>query len=107
MCSGVDNVLAFPSNFIDNLLGTSSRQWAQQIKHLEIDVLSHNMLIMPFESNGHKSLFVVLGAKHIKDYMKKGFSDMRPCILHILPYATSTRSNTCVQSGMSKITCMA
>ena len=49
---------------------------------------------MPFQSNGHKSLFVVLGANHIKDYMKRGFSDTRPCILHILPFATSTRVQT-------------
>lgn len=94
MCSGINNILAFPSNFIDNLLGTSSRQWTQQIKHPEIDIFSHNMLIMPFHSNGQKSLFVVFGAKHIKDYMKRGFSDTRPCILHILPYATSMQGQT-------------
>ena len=94
MCSGADNILAFPSNFIDNLLGTSSRQWIQQVKHHEIDVFSHNMLVMPFQSDGQKSLFVVLGAKHIKDYMKRGFSNTRPCILHILPYATSMRVQT-------------
>lgn len=94
MCSGADNILVFPSNFIGNLLRTSSRQWIHQVKHHEIDVFSHNMLVMPFQSDGQKSLFVVLGAKHIKDYMKRGFSKTRPCILHILPYATSMRVQT-------------
>ena len=72
MCAGDNNVLAFPSNFIDNLLGTSSQQWIQQLKHNEIDLFSHNMLVMPFQSEGQKSLFVVVGAKHIKDYMRIG-----------------------------------
>ena len=94
MCSGADNILVFPSNFISNHLRTSSRQWIHQVKHHEIDVFSHNMLVMPFQSDGQKSLFVVLGAKHIKDYMKRGFSNTRPCILHILPYATSMRVHT-------------
>ena len=94
MCSGVNDVLSFPSNFIDNLLGTSSRQWIRQITHAELDIFVNNMLIMPFQSNGHKSLFVVLGAKHIKDYNKMGFNKTRPCIVHILPYAASTRVQT-------------
>jgi len=94
MCSGADNILAFPSNFIDNLLGTSSRQWTQQIEHHEIDIFSHNMIIMPFHSHGQKSLFVVFGAKHIKDYMKRDVGDTRPCILQILPYAKSMQCQT-------------
>ena len=51
------------------------------------------MIIMPFHHNGNKSLFVVMGAKHIKDYMKTEFSETRPCILHILPYATSMQGD--------------
>ena len=91
MCTGDNNVLAFLPNFIDNLVGRLSQQWIQQLKHNEIDLFSHNMLVMPFQTQGQQSLFVVVGAKHIKDYMKKGFSKTWPCILHILPYATSTR----------------
>ena len=86
MCSGDDNVLAFLSNFIDNLLGTSSQKWIQQIKHPDIDIFSHSMLIMPFQPNGDRSLFVVLGAKHIKDYIKKGiFATYGPASFTFFP----------------------
>ena len=88
MCSSAGNVLALPSTFIDNLLGTSVQQWTQQMEHCAIDIFSCNMIIMPFRHNGNTSLFVVMGAKHIKDYMKTDFSETRPCILHILPCAT-------------------
>ena len=53
------------------------------------DVFKYNMIIMPFHHDGNKSLFVVMGAKHIKDYTKAEFHDTRPCILHVLPYAAS------------------
>ena len=85
MCSGADNVLALPSTFIDNLLGTTGQQWTQQMEHCAIDIFSCNMIIMPFRHNGNTSLFVVMGAKHIKDYMKTDFSETHPCILHIMP----------------------
>ena len=88
MCSGADDVLALPSTFIDNLLGTTGKQWTQQMEHCAIDIFSCNMIIMPFCHNGNTSLFVVMGAKHIKDYMKTDFSETRPCILHIMPCAT-------------------
>ena len=93
MCSGVDNVIALPFTFIDNLLRTSMPQWTQQLKHCAIDIFSCNMIILPFRHNGNTSLFVVIGAKHIKDYIKTDFSDARPCILHMLPYATTMQSH--------------
>ena len=58
-----------------------------------VDVFLYNMIIMPFHHNGNKSLFVAMGDKHIKDYMKKEFNETRPCILHILPWATSMQSH--------------
>ena len=93
MCSGAGNILALPSIFIDNLLGTSVQQWTQQMEHCAIDIFSYNMIIMPFHHNGNKSLFVAVGAKHIKTYMKTDFSKTRPCILHILPYATTMQDH--------------
>ena len=93
MFSGADNIIALPSTFIDNLLGTSVQQWTQQMEHCAIDIFSYNMIIMPFHCNGNKSLFVVMGAKHIKDYMKTDFSKTQPCILHILPYATTMQGH--------------
>ena len=91
MCSGTDKTLALPSHFIDNLLKKSVRQWTQQRTQCGVDIFLYNVIIMPFHHNGNKSLFVVMGAKHIKDYMKTGFNETRPCILHILPWATSMR----------------
>ena len=88
MCSGADNILALPSNFIVNLLETSTPQWTRQLEHCAIDIFTHDMIILPFRHNDDMSLFVVIGAKHIKNYMKTDFSETRPCILHILPYAT-------------------
>jgi hypothetical protein len=93
MCSGADNILALPSTFIDYLLGTSAPQWTQQLEHCAIDIFSYNMIIVPFRHNGTISLFTVIGAKHIKDYMKTDFSETRPCILHILPYATTLQGH--------------
>ena len=86
MCSGTDNVLALPTSFIDSLMGTSANQWTHQMESCGVDVFSYNMIVMPFHHDGQKSLFVVMGAKHIKDYMKANFNETRPCILQILPY---------------------
>ena len=93
MCSGVDNILALPSTFIDYLLGTSAPQWTQQLEHCAMDIFSYNMIIVPFRHDGNTSLFAVMGAKHIKDYTKRDFSETRPCILHILPYATTVQGH--------------
>ncbi len=94
MCSGTNNILAFPSSFIDNLLGTSSRQCIQQMEDHAIDIFLNNMIIMLFHHNGQKSLFVVLMANHIKDYVKRDFGHTQPCIIHILPYATFMQCQT-------------
>ena len=93
MCSGTDKILALPSGFIDNFLRMSVCQWTQQMEQCGVDVFLYNMIIMPFHHNGNKSLFVVMGAKHIKDYMKTGFNETRPWILHILPWATSMQGH--------------
>ena len=37
------------------------------------DLFDYDVVIMPFEEDGQRSLFVVLGAGHIKDYMKCNF----------------------------------
>ena len=92
ICSGMDDVLRLSSNFIESLLTTSSRHWIDQVKRHNVDIFSYNALFMPYQSDVQKSLFVVLGANNIKDYMKRGFAGTRPCVLHILPYASSNRS---------------
>ena len=92
ICSGTDDILCLSSTFIESLLRTSSRHWIDQVKRRTVDIFTYNVLIMPYQCGMQKSLFVVLGANNIKDYMKRGFTGTRPCILHILPYATSNRS---------------
>jgi len=92
ICSGMDDVLRLSSNFIESLLRTSSRHWIDQVKRHNVDIFTYNTLLMPYQSGAQKLLFVVLGANNIKDYMKQGFSGTRPCVLHILPYASSNRS---------------
>ena len=91
MACGTNHVLPFPSNFIDRMIVTSSQQWIQNMEHQAVDMFDFDVLLMPFESNGHKSIFAILGSKHINDYMKHGFKDYRPCILHIVPYHSETQ----------------
>ena len=92
ICSGIGDIFRLSSNFIESLLRTSSRHWIDQMKRHNVDIFAYNMLLMPYQSGVQKSLFVVLGANNIKDYMKRGFTGTRPCVLHILPYATSNIS---------------
>ena len=92
ICSGMDDILRLSSTFIEGLLRTSSRHWIDQVKRRNVDIFTYNALLMPYQSGAQKSLFVVVGANNIKDYMKQGFTGTRPCVLHILPYATSNRS---------------
>ena len=61
-------------------------------KNKNLNIFKPDMIMMPFCAGGHRSLFVVVEASYIQDYMKRGFSNKRPCILHILPYQTSTRT---------------
>ena len=65
------------------------------------------MIIIPFHRNGNKSLFVVMGAKHIKDYMKTYFGKtlMHPLYLTICyNYAGSL---SCMPSGSHTFLCLA
>ena len=101
ICSGTKDSLRLSSHFIDGLLRTSSRHWIDQVKRHNVNIFSHNLLVMPHQSGKHKSLFVVLGANNIKDYMKQNFNGTRPCILHICPYATSNRSQLHTHSKVS------
>ena len=92
MATGVDHVLSMPCTFINYLIGTSTRQWIRDMDVSATDFFYYDVVIMPFEEDGQRSLFVVLGAGHIKDYMKCHFRKTRPCILHVLPHETSTRA---------------
>jgi len=84
-------MLPFPSNFIDQLTVTSSQEWIQNMEHHALDMFDYVVLVLPFESNGHTSVFAILGAKHIREYMKYGFNEHRSCVLHIVPYHSQTQ----------------
>ena len=103
----MDDVLRLSSNFIESLLTTSSRHWIDQVKRHNVDIFSYNALFMPYQSEVQKSLFVVLGANNIKDYMKQNFTGTRPCILHILPYAFEQKPGARIQSGIFENTYLA
>ena len=70
MAAGLDHVLSMPCTFINYLIGTSIRQLIQNMDVGATDVFDYDVVIMPFEEDGQRSLFLVLGAGHIKDYMK-------------------------------------
>ena len=91
MARGTNHVLPFPSTFVDRMVVTSSQQWMQNMDNHGVDIFDYDVLLMPFESHGHKSIFAILGARHINDYMKYGFTEYRPCILHIVPYHAETQ----------------
>ena len=101
ICSRASDILRFSSHFIDGLLGTSSKHWIAQTKRHNMNVFSHSLLVMPYLSGKHRSLFIVLGANNINDYMKHGFTGTRPCILHIVPYGTSDRRQLHAYNGVS------
>ena len=61
------------------------------MEHNELDIFDYDVLVLPFESNGHKSVFAILGARYIRDYMKHGFKEHRPCLLHFVPYHSQTQ----------------
>ena len=92
MAAGHNHVLSMPGRFINYLIGTSIRQLIQNMDVGATDFFDYDVVIMPFEEDGQRSLFLVLGAGHIKDYMKCNFRKTRPCILHVLPHETSTRA---------------
>ena len=89
-----NKALSVPSNFLHRLIATSSQNWIYEMKEKNVNIFEYDMIMMPFYANGHRSLFVVVGASYIQDYMKCGFSNERPCILHILPYQRPTRAQT-------------
>ena len=99
--SRANDTLRLSSHFIDGLLGTSSKHWIAQAKRINMNVFSHSLLVMPYLSGKHRSLFIVLGANNINDYMKHGFTDTRPCILHIVPYGTSDRRQSHAYNDVS------
>ena len=43
------------------------------------------MLFLPFDGKDQKSLFVVVNAGRIRDYLKVGYNENRPCIIHLDP----------------------
>ena len=53
------------------------------------------MLLLPFDNDDQKSLFVIVGHRHIRDYSKVGFQKNRPCIIHYNPNKRSVSRHNC------------
>jgi hypothetical protein len=68
------------------LFATSPPQWVKSGSESGLKIFDQNALLFPFEASGHKSLVVVVGAKHIRDYTKRSFQGNRPCIMHFDPH---------------------
>ena len=73
MAAGVDHVLSMPCTFVNYLIGTSTHQWIRNMDVSATEFFNYDVVIVPFEEDGQRSLFVVLGAGQIKDYMKCNF----------------------------------
>ena len=79
---------AFKSNFIRNIHATPCADWVDMLDKEGLDtesIFSNDMLLLPFDGHGQKSLFVILNAGGIRDYTKRNYWSSRPCIMHLDP----------------------
>ena len=83
--SGATGIHAFRTSFLRILFGTSPPQWVKACSESCLKIFDQNALMFPFDASGHKSLFVVIGANHIREYSKRAFKGNRPCIIHFDP----------------------
>lgn len=94
-------MLTFPTTFSNTMLRSTLAMCTRQTDARQVDIFDHQVLLIPFECEGRQSLFFVLGAKYIKDYNRRGFDQMRPCILHIDESTPLTRSHKHLYQVMS------
>ena len=87
------DVFAFKSNFIRSIFAESPAEWIHKMKDSNLDVFNNNTLLLLFDGQGQKSLFVIIGARYIRDYSKIGFQKNRPCIIHLDPNRRSIRKH--------------
>ena len=80
-----DTVRSSDTHFLKSLFASSPLQLAREMCHQRTTVFDSEMMFVPFEACGHKSLFVIIGAGNISEYTKRGFKGSRPCILHLDP----------------------
>lgn len=67
------------------LFASKPQQWVLAMNSINIDVFDHKMLLLPFEAEEQKSIFIVIGAGNIRCYDKRTFKGDRPCIIHLNP----------------------
>jgi len=86
MTSGLARVHSFSINFLRLLYATKPGRFTKMNDTARIDIFEKEILLLPFEACGHKSLFVVIGANNIRQYTNtRRFHGSRPCILHLDP----------------------
>lgn len=82
--SVASNIRGFQTSFLRNIFASHPRYWNFDKGSVE-ELFEPNILLFPFDSNGSKSLFVVIGAKNIRSYTSNLYRGSRPCIMHIDP----------------------
>ena len=85
MVSGSGSTHAFDTHFLRRLFATTPSRWVQSMGGSGLNIFDHNVLLVPFDASGHKSLFVIIGANNIRQYDTRFFRGSRPCILHLDP----------------------
>lgn len=79
MRSCVNNLLSFPSSFIDNISLASSWHWTKQ-KVNHVDIFRINVLVLLFQSGKEWSLFAVLLAQNVSTYKKDALAVHSPAL---------------------------
>lgn len=87
MTGNTQAMKTFQTNALRVILGSRPGRWLRYFNG--IDIFTPNVLLLPYDESGRKSLFVVVGAQNIQDYNKRTFRGSRPCILHFDPCNSS------------------
>ena len=85
MTSSSTNTHTFDTHFLRVLFSTSPSHWIDMISQAGINIFDYNALLFPFDASDHKSLFLVLGGRNIRNYTRRGLKGSHPCIVHFDP----------------------
>ena len=86
MTCGASGVRTFGTGFTSTLFAAPPSKWMESLTAMDNKLCRHSFMLFPFDANGYKSLFVVVGAKNVRHYNGRQFKGSRPCILHLDPF---------------------
>lgn len=78
---------------LQTIFATTPSNWIETMHWRGVDIFEHQILVLPFASNGQKSLFVIINATDIRTYHNKSHKGSRPCILHLDPNEKGTSTH--------------